>query len=133
MYNLYNTLFNENQNANIVTPDIALDIINQMHGHNDYENISKYYDITSYNMLISQISDKVNIMHLNSRSLPKNLNRITAFFETLSSLPDVLAVTETWLTNNNKHLFHLHLDNYCSFHLVRQTQATRRSIRIRCE
>ena len=64
MYNLYNTLFNENQNANTDTPDVALDIINQM--HNDYENISKYHDITACNKLISQISDKVNIMHMNS-------------------------------------------------------------------
>ena len=28
--------------------------------------------------------------------------------------------TETWLTNNNTHL--IHLDNYCSYHLVRQTR-----------
>ena len=116
MTNLYSSLFNLSENQD----DIALEIINDLHGHIDFDNISKYYDIHAFNKLIPQDSNKLNIMHINSRSLPKNIDNITAFLNSLAAAPDILAVTETWLNNNNKHLFHI--SGYNSYHLVRNTR-----------
>ena len=56
-------------------------------------------------------------MHINSRSLPRNFDHITAFLNTLSTPPDILSITETWLSENNKE--HFQLPGYHSFHLVR--------------
>ena len=56
-------------------------------------------------------------MHLNSRSLPKNIDNIKAFLNSLIAPPDVLAITETWLSETNKELFQL--SGYQSYHLVR--------------
>ena len=57
---------------------------------------------------------------MNSRSLPKNIDKITAFLNCLSASPDILAFTETWLTDNNKHLYQL--PSYHSYHLTRNTR-----------
>ena len=99
-----------------------MDIINQMYGHIDINALSKYYDISSYNNYISsQKLTKFTIMHINFRSLSKNSDNIQSFFKSLYSPPDVLAVTKTWLTENNKHLHEI--TGYRSYHLVRNTQA----------
>ena len=121
MTNLYTTLFNLDDNSNHNQEDIALEIINDIHGHTDMNNISKYYDIHAYNKLIPRNSNKLNILHINSRSLPKNIDNITAFLNSLSVSPDILAVTETWLNDTNKHLYQL--SGYNSYHLVRTTRA----------
>ncbi len=116
---LYNTLFNIPDPAD--TTDISMDIINQMHGHLDFTQLSKYYDIASYNNLLKDSSNNLNIMHMNARSIPKNFDQITAFLNCLNTFPHVLAITETWLTDNNK-LFH-QLDGYHSYHLTRDQRA----------
>ena len=117
MPELYNTLFNLTNNSNDDPKDIAMEIINQLHGHSDLDCISDYYDINDYNKLLNQNINNLNILHINSRSLPKNFDNITAFLNTLITPPDILAVTETWLTDINKEYFQL--TGYHSYHLVR--------------
>ena len=120
MTNLYKTLFDLNDKSNHNQEDIALEIINDIHGHTDIDNISQYYDIHAYNKLIPVNSNKLNILHINSRSLPKNIDNITAFLNALSVSPDILAITETWLNDTNKHLYQI--TGYNSYHLVRTTR-----------
>ena len=120
MTHLYDTLFHRNIHSHTEDTDIALEIINSMHGHTDFDNISNYFDIDAYNKLDTQNTKKLNILHINARSLPKNFDNIVAFLNTLNSAPDVLAITETWLNKNNKHLYQL--IGYHSFHLVRSNR-----------
>lgn len=117
MDHLYNTLFTDDMQQNRDTSDITLQIINQMYGNMDFDNLSKYYDIVSYNNLISSHSNNLSFLHVNSRSLPKNFDNIIAFLHSLSSYPDILTVTETWLNNTNKHLYEL--QGYHSYHQTR--------------
>ena len=120
MPHLYNTLFNDDDNSHHDQQDITMEIINQLHGHTNLNSISDYYDITTYNTLIDP-NKKFNVLHINSRSLPKNIDHIIAFLNTLVTPPDILAVTETWLSNINKDFFQL--SGYHSYHLVRNTRA----------
>ena len=122
MSNLYNSLFADNDPSNNYTDtsDITMEVINQIHGHLDFDILSNYYDLTSYNKLFPVNDNKLNIVHMNSRSLPKNFDKITAFLSCLSTPPDILAFTETWLTDNNKHLYQL--PGYHSYHLIRNTR-----------
>lgn len=119
MPHLYNTLFSNNDSNND-PHDITMEIINQIHGHSDLNCISNYYDLSSYNKLNNQTTNKLNILHMNSRSLPRNIDKITAFLSTLAIPPDILAITETWLTDTNKDFFDL--PGYHAYHLVRNTR-----------
>lgn len=102
MAHLYNTLFNYDDQLDNMN-DITMDIINQLHGHTHLSVISKYFDISAYNDFTFQ-KNSLNIMHINSRSLPKNFD-ITTFLNALSNFPDIIGLTEPWLINTNKHLF----------------------------
>lgn len=116
MTHLYETLFNIEEHLTN-DDDIKLEIINQMHGHTDLNSISTYYDLISYNNLTRGDVNNINIFHMNSRSLTKNFDKITAFLNSLTTPPDIIAITETWLTNTNKHLYQL--PGYLSSHLTR--------------
>ena len=121
MSNLYNTLYDNNDNSHTNSSDIGMEIINQLHGHLDFETVSSYYDIMTYNKLFeSQQTSVLNVMHINSRSLPRNFDSIKSLLKTLHTQPDVLVFTETWLTHNNRD--HYELLGYHSYHLVRNTR-----------
>lgn len=109
----------EHRHAN--SNNISMEIINQLHGHMDFESISNYYDLVTYNDLIkTQQTHNFNIMHINSRSLTKNFDNMQLLLRSLHIQPDILAVTESWLTGNNKHLHQL--TGYHSYHLTRNTR-----------
>ena len=88
-----------------------------MYGHSDLNELSKYYDLTSYNKITYSSHHILNVLHVNARSVPKNFDNITAFLNSLFTFPDILSVTETWLTDTNKDLFQL--PGYYSYHLTR--------------
>ena len=120
MSNLFHTLFNDLDT--IQDNDFAMEMINEMHGHMDLNSLSRYYDLTTYNNLVSaHDSPQVTVLHINSRSLSKNIDNIQSLLKCLNSFPDIIAITETWLTNDNKHLHDL--PGYHSYHLVRNTRA----------
>ena len=122
MLNIYHTLFNDLNNDHSTNDDIAMEIINQMYGNLDFNTLSKYYDLSSYNDLITtQNSTQITVMHINSRSLSKNSDNIKSFLRSLSTPPNVLAATETWLTDSNKHLHEI--AGFHSYHLVRNARA----------
>ena len=103
MTHLYETLFHTEEQ--LTNDDITLEIINHIHGHTDFSNISKYLDLAAYNSLTTEDKSNINIIHMNSRSLIKNYDKITAFLNSLSTPPDIIAITETWLTNTNNTCF----------------------------
>ena len=92
-------------------------MINQLHGHANLDVLSDYFDLFALNKLLSENKNDLNIMHMNSRSLPKNFDIITALLNSFHRSPHILAVTESWLNTNNKHLYPL--TGYQSYHLTR--------------
>ena len=117
MDHLYNTLFDNSDQQNQDDNDITMQIINQMYGPMDFNCLSKYYDLIAYNNLISTVENNLNFLHVNSRSLQKNFDNIIAFMNSLSAFPDILTISETWLTTTNKHLYEL--PGYHCYHLTR--------------
>ena len=62
---------------------------------------SEYYSLDKTNRATKNAGSKAfSIFHCNIRSLPKNLTLLNDMIYTLSSKPDVLAVTETKLNEN---------------------------------
>lgn len=60
-------------------------------------------------------------MHINSRSLSITSDNIQSFLTSLYSPPDVLTMTEAWLSDRSKHLHEI--ISYHSYHLVIITRA----------
>ena len=56
-------------------------------------------------------------MHVNIRSTRKNFDNLKILINSFSSEPDIIAVTETWLSDNA--LFLYELEGYRSYHVVR--------------
>ena len=76
MPNLYDSLFcSSEQEHHYNHEDISMEIVNQLHGHRNFEYVSNYYDLISYNKLLeTHETKKLNIIHINS---PKNLRTMT--------------------------------------------------------
>ena len=117
MENLYKSLY-EDIIRDDDTHNFDIDVVNKISGQNDFNILSKYYNIEDYSS-ITEPTEKnyINILHVNIRSLNKNIDTLKSFLNCLPKTPDVLAVTETWLKKSNKHLYSL--DGYVSHHLVR--------------
>ena len=117
MTNLFQTLYNIDSHD---TDDVSQEILNDAHGHLDINEISKYYDLETFKTLTSSYTTpNLKLLHLNARSLPRNFEHITSFLKYLTNSPDIIAITETWLTKFNKDLFQL--EGYHAYHLVRHT------------
>ena len=54
----------------------------------------------------SLLSDTFSSLYINIRSVPKDLNDLSAFLLTLNRSLSVIAVSETWLHRANSDLFH---------------------------
>ena len=118
MLNLYETLLSDqNEEDN----DIYLNILNDMHGHLDFNDMCKYHDLTAYDKLSETDSHQLNILHLNSLSLSNKIDSIASIFQTLKRSPDILCVTETWLQEPSKDL--CSLGGFRAFHLCRTTRS----------
>ena len=122
MSNLFHTLYDTSEDNHSNFEDVTMETINQLHGHLHFDTLSRYYDLTTYNnLLVSQESSQLSIIHMNSRSLPKNSDNIKSFLKCLHCMPDIITFTETWLTSTNTHLHEF--SRYHSYHLTRTTRA----------
>ena len=77
------------------------------------DDICNYYDFNSYKTAIP--TDYINVLHVNSRSLNKNYDLVISLIKSLPKQPDVLWVSETWLSSTNVHLHEI--DGYNSYHI----------------
>lgn len=68
------------EDGDVVKYDVTMDIVNELHGHVNFNCISKCYDITNHNSFISQEPNKLNILHMNSRSLPMSFDESILLF-----------------------------------------------------
>ena len=46
-------------------------------------------------------NSKVSVLHLNIRSLKPHFDKLEALILSLESPPDIICITETWLTKND--------------------------------
>lgn len=116
-FSLYDLLNDDDNNDN----SEFIDTIGKISGNHDINAQSKYYNIDEYTSAVNTNTNYyTNIIHLNIRSLSKNFDLLRSMLNCLPKHPDVIALTETWLNNTNKHLYQL--DGYSSFHLVRTTR-----------
>ena len=83
---------------------------------------SEYYSVDKVNKVIENSGSKTfSIFHCNARSLPRNLTLLDDMIYTLSSKPDVLAVTETKL--NEKTVSNVDISGYNFYHVDSLTAA----------
>ena len=113
---LYQSLFGDSTSDF----DAGKDIIKHIHGHLDYNEISKYYDVNSYSSLGS--TGYLRIVHMNAQGLTKSkIQSIIALNETLKYIPDILCFTETWFTPLDSQLHEI--QGYSSYHIIRDQRA----------
>ena len=127
---------NENWNVsdNYMKCDINFKIFQYTeHKDNDYEAAidpdNNFYD-NAGNDCQYYTADKLNgtvnyktgfsIMHFNCRSLPQNFERIKESLIEINNNFDIVALTETWLNENNKDDYVL--DGYEVCHIVRKNR-----------
>ena len=83
---------------------------------------SNYYSLTKLNQLLNNCShDTISLLHFNIKSLPKNVSILNYFLYTFDNIPDVLAITETKLNDNN--VANIDLLNYNFYHTDSPTMA----------
>ena len=86
-------------------------MINNIDNENVYEEFfikCKYYELNSLNTIFVESPNKEDktgflIMHLNVRSLQKNIDKLSLYVAQLKRKPDIIAVSETKLGINRVH------------------------------
>ena len=90
--------------------DDDLDIINY-----NIHNQCHYYDTLSYNSIHSS-PDSFNVVHLNIRSVQKNLDEFLLNLEDIKMYFSVIVLTETWMNDISDWI---DVSNFNAFHSVR--------------
>ena len=81
---------------------------------------SNYYHEYSFNHSVEKIfhfADTFSMMHLNVRSIPCNLSKLSLYMGNLNINFDIIGLSETWLNDSNKDVYCL--DGYNHVSLVR--------------
>ena len=86
------------------------------------QNISiecKYYDYEElHNIFNIYDNNNFSILHLNSRSIISNHDKIMNILDTIGFTFSIIIITETWLNTNNINLFNI--NEYNSIHTIRK-------------
>ena len=105
-----------NQKFLHVDPDINFfsDIFERI----DSARQSDYYGIEHYNAQFQTCGEShVTILNYNVRSFNANSSAFLSFLKTLYKLPDIIVISETWIT---KELLEFsNIDGYVAFHTIR--------------
>ena len=76
---------------------------------------SNYYFLTQLNQLLDNTTSKcLSMFHCNIRSIPKHLSLVNEFLHSVNRKPDILAITETRLSNRT--VTNVDILNYDFFH-----------------
>ena len=115
--NLYKSLYEDDESLD---DDLGLNLLYDIYNHLDYEEMSKYYSIDQYNNTLPSVPDRIfSVLHMNTRSILKKINDLEVFFASLNKIPDVLAISESWLLEHNQHS--AVIDGFKGYHLTRQS------------
>ena len=86
------------------------DIDPDKHMYNQLDNsLCNYYLEDEFNDYIAKESGLIyfSVLHINARSLPKNITSLLMYLNSLNHMFSVIAVTETWGTPDNESFLHL--------------------------
>ena len=97
--------------------DIGLQTLNQIYGHADLNEISKYYDIESFNNLAKNHNNHLRILHINACCLTNKFENLKVLLHSMKVKPYIICFTETWFESNTSNAYQL--KNYAAFHLTR--------------
>ena len=100
--------------------DLNLALINRIFDNLDGDSISAYHDISSYNTLLKEHHESLLLLHLNFRSMSKNLNVFEALMNSFLRFPDVIAISQSWLKSKNSQFYNL--EGYTSYHVTRESK-----------
>jgi hypothetical protein len=67
-------------------------------------------------------NESFSILHINARSLNKNLEHVTTLISTLNYCFTVIAISETWATVSDLHVGNLHIPGYILFSKPRSSR-----------
>ena len=70
---------------------------------------NKYYLEYEFSNLVhdNRVESNFSLLHINARSLAKNLHQLIVYLETLNHTFHVIAVSETWVNNINYSLLNI--------------------------
>lgn len=89
------------------------------------DNINKHFEKSEYTI------EDLTVLHVNTRSLTKNINRLEEVICLMMYQPDLIAITETKL-NKNSNINLVQLPGYHFFHINSLTQAGGVALYIKC-
>ena len=90
--------------------------INYFNSFSSSEN-SKYYSLDQFNNLRSNTGSNMTIFSMNIRSFFANQDSLLGLLASMNQKPDILVLSETWLTDENSSL--CHIDGYTGRHTLR--------------
>ena len=103
-----------------VLPSVDPDenFFNGVLGNINTANSCKYYSIDDYNSTFNNRTPTMDFMTHNVRSCNKNIDPFIAMLKAINKLPEIIVLTETWLTpdDTDQGL----LDGYTEYHTARQ-------------
>lgn len=102
--------FELNVNDNLPIYDVDPDIQFYQSVCNNSLNNCDYYQEDSFNRKIDNLKigpGSFSMFHVNIRSIPKNLNNLLCYLETLSHKFTVIGLSESWLKEENFELFNI--------------------------
>merc|ERR1711872_755215 len=83
--------------------------------------MSNYHSLQQYSTKFQQIDNTIlSVFHINILCLNTNIIHLEALLSSLPHTPDILALSETWLNNDDKSNYKL--DGYQSVHVVRENR-----------
>ena len=71
---------------------------------NSKATLCSYHNELSFNESFSKLNN-VSIFHVNIRSIPRNLDQLTFYLNSLNHTFSVIAISENWLTPVNKDIY----------------------------
>ena len=97
-----------NENFNEMLNDVDPDV-NYYNGFQQSIDKCKYYIEDIFNDEVGKNSsgDYFSMMHLNIRSAKKNLGNLEAYLNLLDHKFRIIALTESWITDSDSHLYNL--------------------------
>ena len=81
---------------------------------------TKYYLDDDINEIIKRNNFSENEMHLNIRSLPKNIGKLCDFLSLMDKQFTIIGLSETWLHSDNVDLYEI--PEYTSIHVTRPSK-----------
>ena len=79
--------------------------------HNDLFETCDYFDVNSFNNSFSSSINNLFVIHLNIRSLQKNMDKFSDYIRTFDKQPDITALLETKLKPDTMYS-NIDLDGY---------------------